>query len=128
MPSPPSRDSKRRPAVRTLRALLVAGTALCLFIAGLPGTASAHGFNLIKMDDPSVDFASDEDNLDHHLFWNHFVHFQQFNEYGARTVLTMVEQERHRWNDGTDVVWFAAPLAGRTIGAETCRKVNGAGR
>lgn len=92
-----------------------------------PPPAAAHEFNLIRMDDRTFEFSSDEDNDDHFLFWNHFVHYQNFNEYDFRTDLYGREVCRHCWNDGTDIVWFAAPFAPKPDGSivagdETCRK------
>jgi hypothetical protein len=75
--------------------------------------ASAHYFytNASRlMDDTRVDFGSDEDNNDHHMFWNHFMHYQMFDQYSARTDLNAVEQCKGCWNDGTDVVWFATVI------------------
>lgn len=119
--------------MRVTRSLAVV-LAVALAMAGLgPASASAHYFNLRKMDDAWVDFGSDEDNTDHFLFWNHFVHYQMFDQYFARTDLEGTEQCRHCWNDGTDVVWFAYPIPrnpdGTVVaGDQVCRKVlaNGA--
>jgi hypothetical protein len=99
------------------------GTVVALLAVFLPAPASAHSFGLRKMDNHAVDFASDEDNTDHHLYWNHFVHFQQFDQYDARTDLAMTELPRWGWNSFTDIVWFATPLAPGVNGDEMCRLV-----
>jgi hypothetical protein len=77
------------------------------------------------MDDYWVDFASDEDTDDDYLYWNHFVHFEQLNQYDARTDLVAADQPRSAWNDGTDVVWFATgDLPLDILGDEVCRAVH----
>ena len=108
--------------VAVLVAILITATALG------PAPASAQPFILIKMDDRFFEFSSDEDNYDHHLFWNHFVYYQNFDEYDLRTDLYGIEQCRHCWGDGTDIVWFAYPLGtdpetgAEIAGDESCRK------
>jgi hypothetical protein len=106
----------------------VIGAVAALLVSLFPVPASAHLFNKTRTDDSFVDFASDEDNTDHHLFWNHFVHFEQIDQYGARTDLTVSELPRWGWNGVTDVVWFAAALAPNVTGDEMCRVVNFNGR
>jgi hypothetical protein len=104
--------------------------AILMTAVGLgPTPAAAHNFVLIKMDDRYMEFSSDEDNDDHFLFWNHFVYFQNFDEYDFRTDLYGIEVCRHCWNDGTDIVWFAwdlgviDPVTGLfKAGDETCGK------
>lgn len=101
---------------------ILVGLALVGFGAGFAAPAQADFFGKLKMDDARVDFASDEANEDHQLYWNHFVHFQNI-KYDNLTVLTMLEQPRFAWNDHTDVVWFAAPFADAGVGGdEVCRK------
>jgi hypothetical protein len=106
-----------------VRKLAVLSAVVALLVGLVPAGASAHFFGLRKMDDNWVDFASDEDNTDHYLFWNHFVHFQQIDQYQARTDLTVAEQPRWGWNNGTDVVWFAYPLGTGLNADEVCRAV-----
>lgn len=112
-----------RYAMAITRSIAVSLLAVVVFVAAVPPRpASAHYFNLIKMDDRWVDFASDEDNNDHFLYWNHFVHYQMFDRYfAADVVLSGSEQCRWCWNDGTDMVWFASPIS--SVGDEVCRKV-----
>jgi hypothetical protein len=105
-------------------------TAVLLLIALLVALspaqpAAAHYFGLIKMDDSVVDFGSDEDNLDHHLFWNHFVHFQMFDQYAARTDLSAVERCQGCWTNSTDVVWFATGDIPSLNADEVCRATSG---
>lgn len=108
--------------------LVAVFAAIVITAVGLgQAPASAHNFVLIRMDDNFMDYGSDEDNDDHFLFWNHFVHFQNFDQYDARTDLIAGEQCRHCWNDATDIVWFAAPFAPKPDGSivagdESCRK------
>jgi len=114
-------------SVAVVLAIVIAGTA----VTATP--ASAHYFGLTKMDDSRVDFGSDEDVNDHFLFWNHFVHYQMTDQYDARTDLSGVEQCRHCWNDGTDIVWFAFPIpnasnGSRVLGDWSCRSFTLSGK
>ncbi|GIH08897.1 hypothetical protein Rhe02_69640 [Rhizocola hellebori] len=119
-----------RAKVMHLSKFLAVSVAVLVTVAGLgPAPAMAHEFNLIRMDDAFMDFASDESIDDHHLFWNHFVHFQNYDQYGARTDLTVSEKCRRCWNDHTDIVWYAWDLGVAdpdtgvtTTGMERCRK------
>jgi hypothetical protein len=93
--------------------LPVTFAVILLLIGGIADPASAsYGFGRIKMDDARVDLASDESNTDHHLFWNHFAHFQMVNTYMPLTDLTLNERARFDWNSSTDIVWFAAAIGG----------------
>jgi hypothetical protein len=110
------------------------GPAAVLAVIGLlvalspASPAAGHAFELIKMDDATVDFGSDEDNNDHHLFWNHFMHFQMIDEYQNRTDLSVVERCKGCWTNSTDVVWFATgDLAANINADEACRATNANG-
>jgi len=116
-------DTRRRHRRTLLRGAVTATVGL-LALVGTAPSASAHNFGLRKTDNNVVTFASDEDNTDHYLFWNHFVHFQQVDQYDARTDLAVQERGRYQWDNSTDVVWFAAALEPGVNADEVCRVVN----
>ncbi len=94
-----------------------------MFVAAiLAAPAFAHEFDLVKSDNNVVTFASDEDNNYHWSWWNHFVHYQQKDQYDARTDLVASEQPRWGYNGDTDVIWWAAPLVDNAD--YKCVKVN----
>lgn len=110
------------------RGLVLAFGAALAFVTLSAQPAAAHWFGYIKMDDKWVDFASDEDNTDDYLFWNHFVHFEQLDQYDARTDLVATELPRWGWSQATDVVWFATDaLPINLLGDETCRSLTSLG-
>ncbi|GAA3255811.1 hypothetical protein ACFO1B_46915 [Dactylosporangium siamense] len=122
-------DSKHQHGWR--RGRLVAAWATLMTMVALLFTAQpaeADWFGLLKVDEggQNVTFASDEDNLDHRLYWNHFVHFEQYDQYGARTDLSVSELTSGAWTNNTDIVWFAASLPGIN-GDESCRVVLSSG-
>lgn len=69
----------------TTRFLAVFAAVLTAAVGVGPAPASADYFTSIPMDDSFMNFGSDETNADHFLYWNHFVHYQNFDEYDART-------------------------------------------
>jgi hypothetical protein len=102
---------------------------ISVLIGSPAGPASAHVFGphdngTRYTDSMPVTFASDEDNTDHHLYWNHFVVWQQ-NIYDSNTDLRMQEQPRWYWDGLTDVVWFATPEVAPDLGDQSCRAISG---
>jgi hypothetical protein len=104
---------------RTRRWLVTIGVAAALLFTVSPAPAQAAAYT----DALPVTFASDEDNTDHYLYWNHFVHFQQWDQYHARTRLEVGELNRWAWNNDTDFVWFAGATEPGTYGIYNCRSV-----
>ncbi len=115
---------QRRARLGLTLALALATT----FIASSPAApTAAHQFDNRKSDNSFVTFASNEDNDYHYLWWNHFVHFQQYDQYDARTDLVVKEQPRRGYNGDTDIIWWVAPqneLGFGNDGTYRCVKVN----
>lgn len=93
-------------------------------VLAVPQAAYAHAFGSIKQDNNEVTFSSDEDTEYDHLWWNHFVHFEQYDQYGARTDLTAIEQGRKAYNSSTDVIWWAANLSLKDGGLTRCVNID----
>jgi hypothetical protein len=93
--------------------LAVVVLALTAMVVGSAVPAKAHFFGydgaVGLQANREVRFSSDEDNTDHFLYWNHFVHHQQII-YDQYTVLTMVEQPRWFRDGLTDFMWFASAI------------------
>ena len=107
-----------------LRRCLVVAVAIAAFVPLVSaGPAAAHEFDLRKTDNKDVVFSSDEGNTADWSWWNHFVHYSQFDQYDARTDLAMRELPRGVFGTETDVIWWAAALPSGLNGDERCVRV-----